>query len=156
MPSLSPQTNSSRSQTKVLPNAASDRDTPVSSEDLKTVAMLTALYVQIEDIRRRIDDLEQTDHRTESEESLRRYSLFPDPVTERTEYSSIVKIAFKALKFLFLVLVGFALAYVLSVGLSAPHPVISALRDLASSWLLPLIAVTFCVIAVASLNESLK
>lgn len=156
MPSLSPQTNSSRSQTKVLPNATSDRDIPVSSEDLKMVAMLTGLYVQIEDIRRRIDDLEQTGHRTESEESLRRYGSFRDSVTERTEYSSIVKIAFKALKFLFLVLAGFALAYVLSVGLSAPHPVIGALQDLASSWLLPLTAMTFCVIAVASLNESLK
>ena len=156
MLSLNTQTNSSRSNNKVPPNSISDRDTPVSPEDFKTVAMLTALYVEVEQIQRRIDALEPADHKTESEKSLRRSSSFPDPVTDRTEYSPIVKIAFEALKFLFLVFAGFALAYVLSVGLRAPYSVIDALHDLASGWLLPLTALTFCAIAVASLNESLK
>ena len=156
MLSLNAQTNSSCHQTKVPPNAISDRDTPVSPGDFKTAAMLTALYIQVDEIRRRIGVLEQTGHIKKSEESLRHYSLSPDPVTDRTEYSPIIKIAFEALKFLFLVFAGFALAYVLSVGLHAPHFVIDALHALASSWLLPLTALTFCAIAVASLNESLK
>ena len=156
MLSLNTQTNSSHSKNKVPPNSISDRDTPVSPEDFKTVAMLTALYIEVEQIQRRIDALEQADHKTESEKSLRRSNSFPDPVTDRTEYSPVVKIAFEALKFLFLVFAGFALAYVLSVGLQSPHSVIDALHDLASGWLLPLTALTFCAIAVASLNESLK
>ena len=156
MLSLNTQTNSSRSKNKVPPNSISDCDTPVSPEDFKTVAMLTALYIEVEQIQRRIDALEQADHKTESEKSLRRSNSFPDPVTDRTEYSPIVKIAFEALKFLFLGFAGFALAYVLSVGLQSPHSVIDALHDLASGWLLPLTALTFCAIAVASLSESLK
>ena len=156
MLSLNTQTNSSRSKSKVLPNSISDRDIPVSPEDFKTVAMLTALYIEVEQIQRRIEVLEQPDHKTKSEKSLRRSNSFPDPVTDRTEYSPVVKIAFEALKFLFLGFAGFALAYVLSVGLQSPHSVIDALHDLASSWLLPLTALTFCAIAVASLSESLK
>lgn len=156
MLSLNTQTNSSRSKNKVPPTSISDRDTPVSPEDFKTVAMLTALYIEVEQIQRRIDALEQADHKTASEKSLRRSNSFPDPVTDRTEYSPTVKIAFEALKFLFLVFAGFALAYALSVGLQAPHSIIDALHALATSWLLPLTALTFCAIAVASLNESLK
>ncbi len=154
MSSLSNPKHSSRSQTKVLPDSVSDRDTPLSAEDYQTVAMLTTL--QYKEILRRLGALEQASHRAQVEEDLPRYRHFRDPVNERTKYSPIVRIAFKALTVLFWSFAGFALAYVLSVGLHAPHFVLDTLQDLASDWLLPLAALTLCTIAIAALHESLK
>ena len=82
----------------------------------------------------------------------RRYRA-PEP--ENTIYSPIVKLSFKAMKLLFLFLAGFALAYILAGYLGASS-ITEILQILMSVWLMPLIAMTFCIVALASLVESFK
>ena len=123
----------------------------ISSEVAPTIARLTAqinlLHTQLHTLQYRLDELE-----TAATPVNRRYRA-PDP--ETTNYSSIVKLSFKAMKLLFMFLVGFALVYILAGSLNASS-VTEILRMLMSVWLMPLAAMTFCMIAVASIVESLK
>ena len=59
------------------------------------------------------------------------------------------------MKLLFMFMAGFALAYVLAGGLGASN-VMEVLQILMSVWLLPLTALTFCIIALAAIVESFK
>ena len=80
----------------------------------------------------------------------------PQLLTESpNEYSSIFRLGFKALKWLFLFLVGFAIACVVSASLQAPQ-VLEALISLMSAILAPLIVLILCIIAGAAILESLK
>lgn len=71
------------------------------------------------------------------------------------DYSIVVKLGFRALKWLFLFLVGFAIACVVSASLQAPQ-VLQALISLISTILTPLIVLILCVMAGAAIVESLK
>ncbi len=143
---LSPQTT---------PSSSSQADVPtsqfISSEVATTIAALIAqvnlLQTQLHAMQYRLDELE-----TAANPMNRRYRA-PDP--ENTVYSPIVKLSFKAMKLLFLFLAGFALAYILAGSLGASE-VTEVLQILISVWIMPLIAMTFCTIALASLVESFK
>lgn len=146
MRSLSPQTTpSSPSQADVSTHQFS------ASEVATAIAMLTAqvnlLQTQLYTLQYRLNELEQA-----ADPIDRRYRA-PDP--ENTIYSPIVKLSFKAIKLLFLFLAGFALTYILAGSLGASE-VTDVLRILISVWLMPLIAMTFGTIALASLVESFK
>lgn len=71
------------------------------------------------------------------------------------DYSTIVRMGFRALKWLFLFLIGFAIACVVSASLQAPQ-VLQALISLMSTILAPLIVLVLCVMAAAAIIESLK
>jgi hypothetical protein len=70
-------------------------------------------------------------------------------------YSIVVRLGFKSLKWLFLFLIGFAIACIVSASLQAPQ-VLQALISLMSAILAPLIVLVLCVMAVAAIIESLK
>jgi hypothetical protein len=70
-------------------------------------------------------------------------------------YSPLIQLAFTALKWLFLFLIGFAIASVLSVSLQALS-VVAVLGSLFSQCLVPLVALTFCIMAGAVILESLR
>ncbi|WP_146135833.1 hypothetical protein [Phormidesmis priestleyi] len=123
----------------------------ISSEVAPAIAILTTqinlLQAQLHTMQYRLDELE-----TMANPINRRYRA-PEP--ENTNYSPIVKLSFKAMKLLFLFLVGFALVYIIAGSLGA-SPVTEVLRILISVWLMPLAAMTFCIVALASIVESLK
>lgn len=72
-----------------------------------------------------------------------------------SDYSTIVRLGFRALKWLFLFLIGFAIACVVSASLQASQ-VLDALISLMSTILAPLIVLILCVMAAAAIVESLK
>lgn len=71
------------------------------------------------------------------------------------DYSTVVRLSFKALKWLFLFLVGFSIACVVSASLQAPQ-VLETLTTLMSMILAPLIVLILCVMVGAAVLESLK
>ncbi|MDX2240228.1 MAG: hypothetical protein NW224_06050 [Leptolyngbyaceae cyanobacterium bins.302] len=81
----------------------------------------------------------------------------PMPITPETanDYSTVIRLGFKALKWLFLFLIGFSIACVVSASLQA-EPVLAALISLMSMILAPLIVLTLCVLIGAAVLESLK
>lgn len=81
----------------------------------------------------------------------------PIQITSDTanDYSMVVRLGFKALKWLFLFLIGFSIACVVSASLQASQ-VLSALTNLMSLILAPLIVLTLCVMIGAAVLESLK
>jgi hypothetical protein len=72
-----------------------------------------------------------------------------------SDYSTVVRLGFRALKWLFLFLIGFAIACVVSATLQAPG-VLQALISLMSTIMAPLIVLILCVMIAAALFESLK
>ncbi|MBF2029802.1 MAG: hypothetical protein IGS48_24115 [Oscillatoriales cyanobacterium C42_A2020_001] len=72
-----------------------------------------------------------------------------------SDYSTVVRLGFKALKWLFLFLIGFSIACVVSASLQAPQ-VLETLTSLMSMILAPLIVLTLCVMVAAAILESLK
>ncbi|UIE39367.1 hypothetical protein [Leptodesmis sichuanensis] len=71
------------------------------------------------------------------------------------DYSTVVRLGFRALKWLFLFLIGFAIACVVSASLQAPQ-VLQALMSLISTIVVPLIVLILCVMVGAAIVESLK
>jgi hypothetical protein len=71
------------------------------------------------------------------------------------DYSAVVRLGFRALKWLFLFLIGVAIACIASAGLQAPG-VLQALISLMSTILAPLIVLILCVMATAAVIESMK
>ncbi len=140
---------------QATPSSPSQADVPtpqfISSEVTTTIATLitqvNSLQTQLHAMQYRLDELE-----TAANPMNRRYRA-PDP--ENTIYSPIVKLSFKAMKLLFLFLAGFALTYILAGSLGALQ-VTEILQILMSVWLMPLVAMTFCIVALASLVESFK
>jgi hypothetical protein len=70
-------------------------------------------------------------------------------------YSPVVKLAFTVLKYFFLFLAGFTIASLLSVSLGA-NQLTELLFWLFTFCLKPLIAFTFCIVAIVVLVESWK
>jgi hypothetical protein len=81
----------------------------------------------------------------------------PLPAWEETpnDYSLIVRMGFRTLRWLFLFLIGFLIACVMSASLQA-KPVVDTLLSIMPAMLPPLIVLTLCVIAGAAILESLK
>ncbi len=76
--------------------------------------------------------------------------------TLKTEdYSFLLRLAFKLLKYLFLVLFGFAIACILSESFG-PFPVVEMLWSSLRQWFWRLAVFVFCFIATAVLVESLR
>ena len=73
----------------------------------------------------------------------------------QNHYSPPVKLAFSAIRWLFLFLLGFSLACIFSASLNAPQ-VVTLLLQLFSVCLKPLVVLTFCSVAIAVFLESLK
>jgi hypothetical protein len=71
------------------------------------------------------------------------------------DYSTVVRLGFRALKWLFLFLIGFAIACVVSASLQAPQ-VLQALMSLISTIVVPLIVLILCVMVGAAIVESLR
>jgi hypothetical protein len=148
MRQLSPQTTLSSSSQADIPHYSESVIAPEIAPAIALLtAQITALYTQIHEMRQRLTELEEAAYPID-----RRYRA-PDP--ENTTYSPIVKLSFKAMKLLFLFLAGFAIAYILAGSLGASQ-VMDVLQILISVWLMPLAALVFCTIAVASIIESLK
>jgi hypothetical protein len=100
--------------------------------------------------------LEERDRPTNNRPHYPQAEPIPQWIIEPSnEYSSVVKLGFKALRWLFLFLAGFAIACVVSASLQASE-VVAALNSLMSLILAPLIVLTLCVMAGAAIFESLK
>ena len=70
-------------------------------------------------------------------------------------YSGAVRLGLRVLKWLFLFLMGFSVACVLSASLQA-QPALTALMGLVSTILVPLMVLTLCVLLGVAVMESLK
>lgn len=81
----------------------------------------------------------------------------PIQVTHETvsDYSTVVRLCFKALKWLLLFFIGFSVACVVSASLQA-QPVLATLINLMSMILAPLIVLTLCMMVGAAILESLR
>ncbi len=145
---LSPQITPSSSSQADIPHYSESVIAPEMAPTIATlIAQVNSLQTQLHAMQYRLDELE-----TAANPMNRRYRA-PDP--ENTPYSPIVKLSFKAMKLLFLLLAGFLLVYVLAGSFNA-LPVMDVLQILLSVWLMPLTALVFCTIAVAAIIESLK
>ena len=71
------------------------------------------------------------------------------------EYSRLFRLAFKFLKYFLLGLVGFAIAYVMSISFSALNLAVMLL-PLIVGWVLRLGIILFCLIAVTIIVESVR
>jgi uncharacterized coiled-coil protein SlyX len=147
MTSLSPQR---------LPNSH-NLPTIKAQQDAETIAKLTAqlqamqfsnqqMQAQLQRLQQQLEDRDRITPPT------RPIQITPDG---GNEYSTVVRLGFKALKWLFLFLIGFSIACVVSASLQA-QPVLTALITLMSMILAPLIVLTLCVMIGAALLESLK
>ena len=81
--------------------------------------------------------------------------LSPRYFPTRKGYSPAVELAFAALKYFFLFLAGFTIAHILSASLGASQ-IVELLFGLFTFCLKPLAALTFCIVALVALVESLK
>lgn len=79
----------------------------------------------------------------------------PVPAQPPSDYSSYVRLGFRALKWLFLFLVGFSIACVVSASLRAPE-VVATLTSLMSLLLAPMVVLTLCIIIGCAILESLR
>lgn len=147
MPSLSPQR---------FPHPH-NRVSPMAQNDAETIAHLTAQLQAMEARNQQMQaQLQRLQHQLEERDRAQMPNR-PIQITPESanDYSNIVRMGFKALKWLFLFLFGFSIACVVSASLQAPQ-VLAALISLMSMILAPLIVLTLCVIAGAAMLESLK
>jgi membrane-associated phospholipid phosphatase len=70
-------------------------------------------------------------------------------------YSPVVNLALTVLKYFFLFLAGFTIAYLLSASLGASQ-LVELLFELFTFCLKPLLAFTFCIVAIVIVVESWK
>lgn len=130
---------------------------PKTQDDAETIAKLTAqlqaMQFNNQQMQAQLQHLQQQlEYRDRVKPPARPVHITPDSAHE---YSTVVRLGFKALKWLFLFLIGFSIACVVSASLQA-QPVLSALITLMSMILAPLIVLTLCVMIGAALLESLK
>jgi hypothetical protein len=124
---------------------------PVSPEEMtrqmEEMQMTQAQILQVMHI------LQQ--HMKETNSSPQKLRPTPDYPDRPHDYSLIMRMAFRALKWLFLFLIGFLTAAIVSASLQA-KPVVDMLIHLMPALLPPLIVLTLCVMAGAAILESLK
>ena len=147
MPSLSPQRfqHPHHSAIPMVPNNA------------ETIAQLTAQLQAMQSSNQQMQAQlqylqQQLEERERAKMPTRPIQISPETAND---YSTVVRLGFKALKWLFLFLIGFSIACVVSASLQVPH-VLAALISLMSMILAPLIVLTLCVMAGAAILESLK
>ncbi|NJL64438.1 MAG: hypothetical protein HC903_24690 [Methylacidiphilales bacterium] len=70
-------------------------------------------------------------------------------------YSPLFRLVAKFLKYFLLLLLGFAIAYLLSMSLGALH-IALALLSIAGEWFWRLGAILLCLIAIVVIYESLR
>lgn len=115
------------------------------------VTELQSLKTQLTTVQKQVEILELAAVRP-----IDRHRFRAVETTQYSDDSPMVKTALRSLKWLFLFLAGFALACILAVSLRVPNEAISLLVAFLQSWLLPLVGLTFAIVAVAVLRESLK
>lgn len=152
MPSLSPQ----RFQQSQANNVAQPADSQPSQKD-EEIALLTeqlrAMHAANQQMQAQLQRLQQQlNDRDRPIAPMRPIQLSTE---NASDYSTVVRLGFKALKWLFLFLIGFSIACVVSASLQAPQ-VLETLISLMSMILAPLIVLTLCVMAGAAILESLK
>ncbi len=130
---------------------------PMAQNDPEIIAQLTAQLQAMEARNRQMQA--QLTHMQQQLADRDRANIPTRPlhITTETEhdYSTVVRLGFKSLKWLFLFLIGFSIACVVSASLQAPQ-VLGALTSLMSTILAPLIVLTLCVMVGAAVLESLK
>jgi len=152
MPSLSPQ-NFPRSQNEIAQLLNSQQAPNDSAEIARLTEQLRAMHLENQQMQTQLQRMQQ-------QLNERDRPLVPTrPIQSLTEnandYSTVVRLGFKALKWLFLFLIGFSIACVVSASLKAPQ-VLETLISLMSMILAPLIVLTLCVMVGAAILESLK
>jgi hypothetical protein len=129
----------------------------MAQNDVDTIAQLTA---QLQTMHAHNQQMQAQLSRMQQQlEARDRFDMPNRPIQITSEsahdYSTIVRLSFKALKWLFLFLIGFSIACVVSASLQAPQ-VLAALISLMSMILAPLIVLTLCVMVGTAILESLK
>jgi len=87
-------------------------------------------------------------------QASRSRSFQPVPLSN-SDHSNYIRLGFRALKWLFLFLVGFSIACVVSASLRAPE-VVATLTSLMSLLLAPMVVLTLCIIIGCAILESLR
>ncbi len=133
-----------------------------STQDTATIAYLTEqlqiaqahnqhLETQLHWLQQQ---LENRDRANRERDNLPNQPLNLSPDAFQT-YSGVVRLGFRALKWLFLFLMGFSVACVLSASLQA-QSVLTVLMGLVSMTLVPLVLLTLCILLGVAILESLK
>lgn len=128
-----------------------------SGANLETIARLTEELKTMQAVNQQMQNQvlwlqQQLTERDRAKASLRPPQFFAEAPND---YSLVVRLGFKALKWLFLFLSGFSIAYVVSASLRASE-ILAALTSLMSLILVPLIALTLCILVGTAILESLK
>lgn len=147
MASFNPQNFSQNSPT-------SPSNTP---QDAATIAHLTEQLQAMRSSNQQMEaQLRQLQQQLEARDRVQMPTR-PIQLTPETtgDYSAVVRLGFKALKWLFLFLIGFSIACVVAASLQVPQ-VLSALTNLMSLILAPLIVLTLCVMVGSVVLESMK
>lgn len=141
---------------------AADSLSRISSQDAATIAYLTEQLQITQAHNQQLEaqlhwlqqQLENRDRANREQDILpnRIVNLSPDSFQN---YSGVVRLGFRVLKWLFLFLMGFSVACVLSASLQA-QSVLSVLMGLVSMTLVPLVVLTLCVLLGVAILESLK
>jgi len=129
----------------------------MTQNDAETIAQLTeqlqAMRVNNQQMEAQLRQLQrQLEERDRAQMPNRPIQI---SLESENDYSTVARMGFKALKWLFLFLVGFSIACVVSASLQLPQ-VLGALTSLISLVLAPLIVLTLCVLAGTAILESLK
>jgi len=154
MPSLSPQ-RFQHPHNKISPMAQNEAET-IS----QLTAQLQAVEAKNQQMQAQNQQMQAQLTRLQQQLEERDRAQMPNRPIQITseasnDYSTVVRLGFKALKWLFLFLIGFSIACVVSASLQASQ-VLAALTSLMSMILAPLIVLTLCVMIGAALLESLK
>ncbi|MDX2232777.1 MAG: hypothetical protein NW220_24315 [Leptolyngbyaceae cyanobacterium bins.349] len=148
MPSLSPQ-KLQYPHNSAMPMAASDAD-----KIAQLTAQLQAMQSSNQQMQMQLQQLQLQliEERDRGQKPNRLVQLTSETAQD---YSVVVRLGFRALKWLFLFLIGFSIACVVSASLGAT-PVLATLNGLISIILAPLIVLTLCVMIGVAILESLK
>ncbi len=152
MPSLSPQ-NFPRSQNEIAQLLNPQQAPNDSAEIARLTEQLRAMHLENQQMQVQLQRMQQ--QLNERDRPLAPTRPIQISTENANDYSTVVRLGFKALKWLFLFLIGFSIACVVSASLKAPQ-VLETLISLMSMILAPLIVLTLCVMVGAAILESLK
>lgn len=159
MPATVPQRPASpQGQNPQLSDASNMSQTQTASDAIASLTeQLKAAQATNQQLQAQLYQLQQEMTQQRVDQRDRAVPTRPlQPIPELpNDYSTVVRLGFKALKWLFLFLVGFSIACVVSASLQAPQ-VLDTLISLMSMIIAPLIVLILCVMAGAAILESLK
>lgn len=159
MPTLSPESfNTPQSHLSSMPNVShpdSHEALSLLVEQLKAVQSVNQqMQAQNQQMQEQLFRLQEQLNERDRTQSVRPARAYQPPVAG-SDYSNYVRLGFRALKWLFLFLVGFSIACIVSASLQAPE-VVDALISLMSMILAPLIVLTLCIIIGCAVLESVR